>query len=484
MSQSLYKKIVQDIGVVSILGMTTGLSGILLLPIITKVLGVENYGIYIQFIVTLTLITGLTNLGLPYATVRFLAGEKNRQKIRGEVWSTVVLILSASIIATALIILFSKNIANSLFGGLTVVVIILAFLIPIETISSTLQNLFRVFQLIKHYTIFNIVKTYLELGIVIAVILSGFGIVQVALSLLIIRFLFLLIIIGIITKLVGIGKPVFSAMKEYFKFGIPTIPANLASWINDSSDRYVITLFLGVIAVGYYNPGYYLGTMLLIFSAPFDFVLVSISAEYYNKGEMKLVRNIFEKAIKYYLLLAVPSFLGISILAKPILTILSTPEIAAQSYLITPIVGFSILISGIGAVATGKSLYLAKKNHIVMISWLFVAIINIIFCIVLIPKMGIMGAALATLASFSFGFVFGTYFAIKYFDFSVDWGAILKTLVASIVMSIFILFIKPVTILNIILTVLIGIIIYSAIIFATKTFDKKEISLIKSMIKS
>ena len=483
MTQSLYKKIVQDVGIISILGMTTSISGILLLPIITKILGVQDYGIYVQFSVTLALIIGITTLGLPYATVRFLAGEKNREKIIGEVWSTVLIILLASILVTAVMMLFSRPIANLLFGGLISVVIVLAFLIPIESISTTLQNLFRVFQLTKHYTVFNVMKTYVELGIVIFLILSGFGIVEVVLSIFIIRLLFLVIIVGIMKHLIGLGKPVFSAMKEYFTFGSPTIPSQLASWINDSSDRYVIAIFLGVAAVGYYNPGYALGTMLLLFSAPFDFVLVSIVAEYYNKGEIELVRNIFEKAIKYYLLLAIPCFFGLSILAKPLLTILSTPEIASQSYLITPIVAFSMLFSGIGAVATGKSMYLANKNHISMINWFFVASINIILCIVLVPKMGIMGAALATLASFSFGFVFGTYYACKYFNFSVDWGAIAKTLFASVVMSTVILFIKPVTVLGIILTIIIGMVVYFAILYATKTFDKKETSLIKSLIK-
>ncbi|EKF86028.1 oligosaccharide flippase family protein [Methanobacterium formicicum] len=484
MSESLYKKIIQDIGIVTILGMFTSLSGILLIPVITKFLGVENYGLYVQFTVTLALIMGFTTLGLPYATVRFLAGEKNRQKIRGEVWSSFLIILLTSLAVSLLIIIFSNSIANSLFGGLSILVIILAVLVPIECISGTFQNLFRVFQKIKYYSIFNIAKTYVEVILIIAVIISGFGIIEVALSILITRFIFLLVISAIMKRLIGLGKPNFSSMKKYLKFGLPTIPSNVASWINDSSDRYIITILLGIAAVGYYNPGYSIGSVIGMLSVPFDFVLVSIAAEYYNKGEIDLVRNLFKHSLKYYLLISVPTLLGISILANPILTIISTPEIAQQSYLVVPIVGMAMVLSGIGATATGKSLYLAQKNHITMINWFLVAMINIVLCVLLIPKMGILGAAIATLASFSFGFLFGTYFAVKYFDFSVDWTATIKIIVSSLVMALFILILKPVTLLDVILAVSASILVYLVVILATKTIDKKEINLFISMIKN
>lgn len=470
-------------GIVYLFGILSSLSGIFLLPIITKILGVEDYGLYVQFTITISLITGFATLGLPYTTVRFLSGEKNRIKIQGEVWSTIILIFLSSIIISLLFILFSENLGNALFGGLTILVIILAILIPIECVSGSLMNLLRVFQKIKHYTIFNIIKTYLELGIITTVILLGYGIIEVAISILFVRIIFLIVITIMMKYLVGFGKPNFSNMKKYLNFGLPTIPSNLAAWINDSSDRYIIAMYLGIAAVGYYNPGYTLGAMIMMLASPFDFVLVSITAEYYNKGRRDLVQDIFKRAIKYNLLLSIPSFIGLSILSKPILTILSTPEIANQSYIVTPFVGLSMVLSGLGATAIGKSFFLANKNHIAMINWILVAALNIVLCIILIPKMGILGAAIATLASFSFGFVFGTYFAIKYFDFAVDWSSITKIIFSSIIMGVVIFYLKPVTLIDLLLTILVGSIVYFALVFLTKTIDKNEIYFIKSFLE-
>ena len=62
-------------------------------------------------------------------------------------------------------------------------------------------------------------------------------------------------IMFIITN-IGFKIPKFENMMEFLSFGLPTIPANLSSWLVDSSDRYVIGILLGSAFVGYYSPGY------------------------------------------------------------------------------------------------------------------------------------------------------------------------------------------------------------------------------------
>jgi O-antigen/teichoic acid export membrane protein len=480
MSQSIYKKIVQDIGIIGIANILQAFSGLILIPVITKILGVHDYGLYVQFYVTIALITGFTTLGLPYATVRFLAGVKDKEQIQDDVYSSIVLIFISSLIVSFFLILFSSTIAEYLFGGSIIFVRILAIIIPIECIGGTLLNLFRVFQKIKKYTIFTIIKTYTELAVIVMIIFAGYGIIEVALSVLIIRFLLLIVLAVIITSGIGIRVPRFSRMIEYFKFSIPTIPANVAGWVTNSSDRYIIAIFLGVTFVGYYNPGYALGGLILMFMTPVDFVLVAVVAKYYEEQKIDVVRDIFKYAIKYFLLLAIPAFFGLSILSKPILTILSTPELAEQGYLVTPFIAFSMVLTGLGGVAIGKSLYLAKKTHISMMNGLIVAGTNFGLNMLLIPTMGIIGAAIATMAAFLAGSVFGFYFAFKYFDFDIDWLSLAKILIASIIMSIIIINFHPVTIMELLFTILVGLVTYVAIIVLLKTINKDEITFFKS----
>jgi O-antigen/teichoic acid export membrane protein len=477
-----YRKVGQDIGIVGIASLLQSLSAILLLPVITKILGAHDYGLYVQFAVTISLIMAFAMLGLPYGTVRFLAGVTDRKQIQDDIYSTIVLILLTSLIVASIVFAFSESLAAHLFGGLTILVRILAVVMLIECISGTLLNIFRVFQQVKKYAILSIIKTYSELALVVAVILMGYGIVEVAFSVLLIRFLFLIVLAVMIIPKIGIKSPRFSRMKDYLRFSLPTVGSNIAGWIINSSDRYIIGILIGVTFVGYYNLGYSLGGIILMFMVPVDFVLVAVVSKYYDEGKIDVVRNLFKHAIKYFLLLAIPAFLGLSILSKPILTILSTPEMANQGYLITPFIAFSMVLSGIGGVAIGKSLYLAKKTHISMINTIMMVGINFGLNMLLIPRMGIIGAAIAALVAFSAGFTFETYFAFKYFDFDIDWRSIIKTVVASAIMSGLIINLHPNGVWELILTILAGFVLYSAAILLLRTITKGELAYFKSLI--
>ena len=166
MQVNIYKKIFRDIGIIGIANLFSVFNGILLIPIITKVLGAEEYGLFVQFTVTISLIASFSTLGLPYTTVRFLAGEKDSKRICDDLYSTFSLIALASIIISTLILLASNQISEILFKGEKVLVLLVALLIPIESLNGSFQNVFRVFQNVKSYTTVSIARTLVEtLGI-------------------------------------------------------------------------------------------------------------------------------------------------------------------------------------------------------------------------------------------------------------------------------------------------------------------------------
>ena len=115
----------------------------------------------------------------------------------------------------------------------------------------------------------------------------------------------------------------------------------------DFSDRYVIGILIGTAFVGYYSPGYTLGNIILMFLAPFTFLLASLLSLYYDQNKIEEVELHLKYSLKYFLLIAIPAVFGLSILSKPLLTVLSTPEIAQNGYLITPIVAIGALIFGV-----------------------------------------------------------------------------------------------------------------------------------------
>ncbi len=96
---SEYKLFVQRIGLVGITNILVAISGLILLPIITKNFTTSDYGVWVQITTTIALLPNVATLGLPYTMVRFLSAEKDIEKIREGFYSLagVVLISTTTI---------------------------------------------------------------------------------------------------------------------------------------------------------------------------------------------------------------------------------------------------------------------------------------------------------------------------------------------------------------------------------------------------
>ena len=88
-SYSKFAKHVFLVGSVNLLGV---LQSIVFLPIITKILGVQDYGVWTQLKITLSLLVPFTFLGLNDALIRFLPGAKDREESREGIYSSLVII--------------------------------------------------------------------------------------------------------------------------------------------------------------------------------------------------------------------------------------------------------------------------------------------------------------------------------------------------------------------------------------------------------
>ena len=477
-----HKLFTQRIGLIGITNLLLSLSGIILLPILTKNIPIEEYGIWVQISVTIGLIPAVVMLGLPYTMVRFLAAAKKREEIQEGFYSIAFIVLFTSAIASFLLFLFSKPIAATLFDNNLIIARILSLIVFIECLNGLLLAFFRTFQQIKRYSIFLFIRTCLNVALVAYFVLSGYGIFGAVIGLLISTFFVFLIMASLIISEIGIKIPKFTHIREYLAFGIPTVPGNLSSWVVNSSDRYVIGIFLGTAFVGYYSPGYTLGNIINMFMAPLSFMLPVVLSKYYDENNMKEVKTVLRYSLKYFLLLAIPSAFGLSLLSKPILTILSTPEIASQGYLITPFVAASALLFGTRAVI-GQIIILEKKTKISGTTWVMAGILNLGLNLIFIPYIGILGAAITTLLAFALALILISFYSFKYLKFDIDFRSILKSIFASIVMSLVIIQWNPIGLLNVLIVIGVCAVVYAAILLLLKGVKKDEIKFFKELFK-
>jgi len=457
------------------------LKGILLLPIITKLLGAQNYGVWTQLSVTLSLVSPLLLLGLPFSLVRFLAGRTDKKEIREGIYSVFFTIFFIGLFIVLIFLILAPSIGNFLQAP-PLFIKILAFIILFECLNSVFFNVLRTFEEIKKYSVLTISQNFGEIGLVVFALFSGYGLLGAILSLFIIRLVIFFILSIFILKKFGIKIPTFSPLKKYLRFGLPTVASNISYWLVTSSDRYLIGFFLGVLYVGYYAPAYAMGNLLNFFIYPLGFLLPSALAKFFDENKLQETRIHLKYSFKYFLLLAVPSLFGLSFLSKPILTIFSTPEIASNSYFITPFIALSILLYG----ATGifsEILSLAKKTKIASSIWMAAALINLGLNLFFIPRFGILGAALTTLFAYAFAFLLTWRLAFKELTFEIDHKFIFKVIPASVLMTFFLFWLNPSGLLEIIIAIILGGSIYGILIILFKGIDKKEFDFFKDFFK-
>jgi O-antigen/teichoic acid export membrane protein len=475
-----YKLFVQRIGLVGITNILIALSSLILLPIMTKSFSISDYGIWVQINTTISLIPNIAALGLPYTMVRFLSAEKDKEKIREGFYSIASIVLASTFIISTLLFLFSKNIAVALFNGNVNIAMLLSVIIFLACLNALLLNFFRTFQQMKRYSVFLLIQTYLGVFIVSYFAIKGFSIYTAALGLLIANLVTFFIMALFIISNIGFKIPKFKNMKEYLSFGLPTIPSNLSYWIVDSSDRYVIGILLGTAFVGYYSPGYTLGNIIIMLVAPFSFLLPSVLPRYYDIGEIKKVKIFLKYSLKYFLLIAIPSTFGLSLLAKPILTILTTQEIASNGYFVTSFVALSSILYGIYGIISNVFI-LKKKTKILGSIWIIAAVLNIVLNIVSVHYIGILGAATATLLAYIVAFSI-TLYCVKDFKFEFDLKFVIKSIISSILMSLIILLTNPKGILNILIVIIICTIIYLTVLTLLKGIKKEEFKFFKELL--
>ncbi|WP_405288807.1 flippase [Methanobrevibacter sp.] len=478
---SEYVRFIQRIGLVGLTNILISLSSLIFIPIITKSFTTAEYGMWAQVNTTIALVPNIANLGLPYTMVRFLSAEKDKEKIKDSFYPMISLTFISTIIICLLFLIFGNAIANALFNGSMQVLYITTAISFFACMNLMLISFFRTFQQMKRYSLFLVLQSYIGVFVSIYLTYAGYNIETVVLGLLTGYVAVFIMMAFLIVKYLGIGIGKWSNLKEQLAFALPTIPSNVSSWVVDSSDKYVIGILIGSVAVGCYSPGYALGSILLMFLSPFAVLLPAVLPEHYEKGDIREVDKYLSYSMKYYLLLTVPAAVGMSVLSKPLLYIITTPEIALGGYMVTPFVCLGAIFMGMYGI-TNNIMILEKNTMILGKLWIVVAISNIVLNLLLVPYLNILGAAIATLICYILAFAVTAIASKKTMRLPFNMKELLKIVVAASLMGIAVYLMHPIGIINVLISIIAGVIIYFAVIFILKAVTFKEIAIFKDLL--
>lgn len=186
-----------------------------------------------------------------------------------------------------------------------------------------------------------------------------------------------------------------SMLKRLLVLGVPIMPAFLVYWIFHSCDRVMITQFLGVGEVGIYAVGAKLGAASQLIYTAF-----AGGWQYFAFATMREENQVESNSAIHEYLGAISFLAGMWMcgLVRPLFAWLF-PVDFFPGYIVAPYLFLAPLILMLYQVV-GNQFLVIKKTWPSTLILFFGAVTNVALNYLLIPKLGIEGAALATLLGY------------------------------------------------------------------------------------
>ena len=460
--------------------------GFLTLPFLTNFFPPGEYGNYILMTTTVNFLGTIIGSLWGPAIVRFFIVFKEEGKLK-QYYDTLI---GGYLISLFLITLAFISILELLKGDMDpslykLMIIGVLFLISTSYYSIT-RRLLNAKEKSELYSIFTVISSILTFLFGIAVVLvfktdiSGFILGNILAYIILFPFMYYTSFEGLF-----FGKNFQkSAFFKFLNFGFPLLISGFSGWILSISDRYILNFFKGSLEVGIYSASYTLSeySITIIWTLFITAGYPIIVKLWETKGHEDTQEYITELT-RYFLLIAFPAALGISVLSKGVITVITSP-LYYGGYIIVPLVSFGAFLLGLqwfaqlGIVLNNKTAETARMVFVAAIS-------NIILNFILVPQFGYFGAAISTLIAYIILLLLCVKISNTYLKWKFPFNSLFKIILASSVMGITVYFVMnllKISIINLILEIAVGTLVYLITLILIGGAKKEEINLIRDYI--
>lgn len=184
-------------------------------------------------------------------------------------------------------------------------------------------------------------------------------------------------------------------IQQQLKFGLPLVPAGVAAFLLDLSDRWFIRHYYSVDEVGVYSLAYRFGEILLLIITAFQ---LSWGPFAYSHRRDPDAPQLFAHLTSYLLAIYLFLWLGLATFAPDFIKIMA-PEGYWGAAPLIPILAFGLIFDGIMPMVNLGPAF-TKRTILRTYTVITAAVINVILNYFLIPVYGPAGAAWATLIAF------------------------------------------------------------------------------------
>ncbi len=188
-------------------------------------------------------------------------------------------------------------------------------------------------------------------------------------------------------------------VKSVMIFAMTLIPVNLANLILSISDRYFLNSCCTLAVLGVYGLAYKIGSgASMLVAVPF---VTAWPAIIFSEKRPNRIGELVSKAALYLWGIGMLSTVMVSSAARPLLLLFGGNNFLPGTYLI-PIISTGALVFGVTSVFLSAVIAQGRVRWN-MIAMLVVSAVALFLNAMLIPTLGLIGAALATILAYLFG---------------------------------------------------------------------------------
>lgn len=446
--------------------------------LIARTIGVENTGAYFLALAVITTIGVVDDLGLTSVLIREVARTPERA---GEWLRNVIGIKLLAIPVTVAVALFVPTLLG--YGGDAARLVQIAiFIMLADTVSLTFYGVLRGMHQLKYESMGIFIGQALSALLGAVFILTGHATLPLLIAALIIGSVWNAVfsIVHVVRRLGGRALiPTFSLgfapLRAASAFFLAAVFVKIYSYI----DSFTLHAVIGSAAVGLYSVAYKLTYAFQFLPLAFVGALYPTLASHAH--DPQTLRKVFLDAEWYLALLAAPIVFGVFALAPEIIAFFYGADYAGS------VLPLSLLIFVLLAIfldfpvgsllnATGKQ---STKTVIMGVTMVLNAAANFI----LVPRLGVPGASIAAIISFTFMFIAGFAMLPKALHLTVRdlLRRVGGVFVAAIVMAIAVIFLKAYV--YWMFTIPIGAGVFVGIAFATRSFTSEHVRAFRHLLR-
>ena len=393
---------------------------VILLPLYTSYLTIEDFGILALMNLTISLLTSVILSPINIALGRFYFKPDYHDKSGILLFNMSGLLIVQTVITAIVYWILRDWICRLLFDTQDMVYIVrlYAVIFILTSMSTFCLYFIRLIKLARYY-VFLSLSNFLFSFLVIIYLLIGrkLGILAVIYSNIFGLLYTTLLCIPFVWKYSTFRfSP--SIMKAPLKFGYPLLFSGISSQVIKIGDRYILKIFCPLSDIGLYSFGCRIADFMnVILVNPVIDGLRPVALQKEKQPEEQ--KQFLVNSATYYYWFGLFITLVLSIFAKEVIMVLARQKEFLASWVIVPIISFSYIQYGLGNFL-GWGMMMSQKSYHITGTLLVSAAINICLNFVFIPYWGILGAAFVTLISYLFWNFLKAYYSSKFYNLSFN----------------------------------------------------------------